>query len=599
MSLSTRITLLLTLVLAGCGLAAGAAFHRALRRSAEAELGGRLDARLAWLEGALEVEAEDGEVELDAGTEPAGAAEYWQVSAGDGATGLWASGAQPPAAAVLWRDKRLSFGPPDAPAVPPDRLVAESEAAAGAVAGGRLVWEKIAPDEVPAAALSAARAAMAAADDLVILDARRRARVKKKDRGLPAVFEVRGTAGGREYELRVDAEGRVLRSRGRDARRYAGYAILPDDADGGGEPDATRLDLVLRAGASTAAMEAELARTARLLWTLGPAALAVTAGLLALLVRGQLRPLARMAEQAARVGPGDAGAGRIGPAGTSAELVGLRAAINAMLGRLADALGRERRFAATAAHELRTPLAQMRMTLDVALRRPRDVGEYREALQEVSEDVERLQRLVLGLLQLARGADAAAGGRPLSVAALLRKAEDGRGPVRLEDPAAAAGVWVWGDADLLPAALRNVLENAERHAPGEPPSVRVERAVISDGANDATTTTTAGSCVRIVVADRGPGVPEADRERIFEPLTRLDRPAAGAAASAAVGAEGGAAEGFGLGLAVARAAARGYGGDVICRGRSDGARGAEFVLTFRAAAPPDGGEDEPATATPS
>jgi signal transduction histidine kinase len=123
-------------------------------------------------------------------------------------------------------------------------------------------------------------------------------------------------------------------------------------------------------------------------------------------------------------------------------------------------------------------------------------------------------------------------------------------------------LWVYGDADLLRAAFRNVLENAARHAPGEPPTVRVEAS-----AED----------VRVVVSDRGPGVPEAERERIFQPLTRLD-PARTV---------GGAADGFGLGLATARSAARAFGGDLVCRGRADAAAGAEFVFTLRRSSPPD------------
>jgi signal transduction histidine kinase len=123
-------------------------------------------------------------------------------------------------------------------------------------------------------------------------------------------------------------------------------------------------------------------------------------------------------------------------------------------------------------------------------------------------------------------------------------------------------VWVHGDADLLRAAFGNVFENAARYAPGEPPTVRVEPSAEQ---------------VRVVVSDRGPGVPEVERERIFQPLTRLD----------AARTVGGAADGFGLGLATARSAVRAFGGDLVCRGRADGAAGAAFVFTLRRAAAPD------------
>ena len=98
MSLATRITLLVAALLALCGVAAGAAFHRAVRRSLDAELQGRLDARLAWLTAALDVELEDGELQLNAPDDPPGsdAAPHWQVAAADGRV-LWASPAAPPA----------------------------------------------------------------------------------------------------------------------------------------------------------------------------------------------------------------------------------------------------------------------------------------------------------------------------------------------------------------------------------------------------------------------------------------------------------------------------------------------------------------------
>jgi signal transduction histidine kinase len=201
----------------------------------------------------------------------------------------------------------------------------------------------------------------------------------------------------------------------------------------------------------------------------------------------------------------------------------------------------------------------MRLTLDVALRRDRDPAEYRQALSEMSDDVRRLERLVVGLLELTRASERVTTGRPVALAAVLAKAAAVHGPARLDNPAAAEGVCVRGDPELLVAAVGNVLGNAARYAPGEPPTVRVE------GANGT---------VRVVVADRGPGVAEADRERIFEPLTRL-----GGASS----------DGFGLGLAVARGAARAVGGDLTCRARGDGQSGAEFVFDLPRAATTDGG----------
>ena len=553
-SLSTRIAVSVALLLAACGIVAGVVFHGALRQAVDARLRGRLDARLAWLAGALDVEMDDGEVQLDARDEPANAAESWQIATADGRV-LWSDGAPVPEN-TMPAPKRLSFGPPQAPALPPDSLTLEG--AAGAKT--RPAWERVTLDKVPPPVLAAAREAR---PDLQVSDAWQRTRVKKKDKDAPLTFELRGNADGRQYDLRIDGAGRVISTRARESSRFPGYQFHAADD--------RRLELLLTARTSTAAARAELAATARILWTAGPLVLTATAVLLALVIRRQLRPLARMADQAARISPADlADAGRrIDPAGSTTELIRLREALNSMLLRLAQALQRERRFAATAAHELRTPLAQMRLTLDVALRRERDAAEYRRALADMSTDVDRLGRLVTALLQLTRSSDAApaaAASRALPLAPLLAKAAAARAPARFDPSATSQDVWIRGDEELLVSALGNVLENAARHAPAEPPAIRVDMDASPTSAREA------GQCVQVVIADRGPGIPEADRDRIFEPLTRLgDAPAP---------------DGFGLGLSVAREAARAAGGDLTCRPRADGQSGAEFVFRFRKAPSP-------------
>jgi signal transduction histidine kinase len=274
-----------------------------------------------------------------------------------------------------------------------------------------------------------------------------------------------------------------------------------------------------------------------------------------LLIRWQLRPLARMAQQASGIGPGNL-AERIAPVGSSAECVRLRESINAMLSRLAEGLEREHNFASSAAHELRTPLAQLRTQIEVALRKQRDAAEYRTGLAEALVDVERLEKLVLGLLQLTRSQDdASIECQPVSLGAVLKKVQaiHGGDAAQFADGEQVAGLLVRADEELLAAAISNVLDNAARYAPGAPATVTV---------------TAADDEVVLVVADRGPGVPEAERERIFDPLTRLDE-------ARSIGET---ADGFGLGLAVARAAVRRFGGDLVCRGRTDGDSGAEFVF---------------------
>ena len=222
-------------------------------------------------------------------------------------------------------------------------------------------------------------------------------------------------------------------------------------------------------------------------------------------------------------------------------------------------MAQERRFSAVAAHELRSPLAQLRTTIEVALRRERSVGEYQSALQETLADVERLQALMERLLELTRLGDSAAlKGHPVSLSAIAKKAARDHDAVELSLDETEEELLVAGDEQLLNRAIGNVLENAARYAPQAPPAIRIEQ----DNGQ-----------VRLVVADRGPGVPEAEREGIFEPLARLDAARSIASSSS----------GFGLGLSVARSTVRAFGGDLVCRARADGQSGAEFVFSFRTA----------------
>ena len=152
----------------------------------------------------------------------------------------------------------------------------------------------------------------------------------------------------------------------------------------------SRIPIRIYAAVPTTHMHTELRRLSLALVTVGPLTVVVGALLMGLFIRWQLRPLTVIAREAAAIGPENT-AGRIGAVGSSKEYAQLRTSINRMVERLAAGLDRERNFAAIAAHELRTPLAQLKTTIEVTLRKDRDAPEYRQTLNECLSDVQRLE----------------------------------------------------------------------------------------------------------------------------------------------------------------------------------------------------------------
>ncbi|ANM30419.1 hypothetical protein ABI59_13825 [Acidobacteria bacterium Mor1] len=205
----------------------------------------------------------------------------------------------------------------------------------------------------------------------------------------------------------------------------------------------------------------------------------------------------------------------------------------------------QRRTLAAASHELRSPLARLRVAVELMSeeRRPELLDGARADLKELDELIGEI--LLASRLEQERWAD-----RFEPVDLLGVAAEEG----------ARVGAEVRGDSVSLSAeprlvrrVLRNLLENARRH--GGEAEVAVHVAGYS------------GESGRIEVADRGPGVPEADREKIFEPFYRSEGWSEG---------QGG---GVGLGLALVRQIARRHGGDAVCLPRDEG--GSRFVVTLR------------------
>jgi len=269
--------------------------------------------------------------------------------------------------------------------------------------------------------------------------------------------------------------------------------------------------------------------------------ISLAAALLAayLLAARTAAPLRRMAGTAAAVDAGDLKP-RIGEERSAAvELRTLAEAFDHMLDRLEAAFSRQRRFVADASHELRTPLTAIRGQLEVLARQPApDAGEVRRVEGLALREMERIERLVDDLLTLA-GLEEGGGAlerQPLSLRPYLGElAEDGGpgAPVELGEIPAGA---LHADPERLRQVLRNLLANARRHAGAQG---RVELSAAARG-----------SLLTIRVDDDGPGIPAAERERVFDRFHRVG------------GARDRASGGGGLGLAIARSIVELHGGGI-------------------------------------
>jgi len=269
-----------------------------------------------------------------------------------------------------------------------------------------------------------------------------------------------------------------------------------------------------------------------------------------------LAPISAMAGRATQLSLG--GTEDLGAPERHDELGQLAVAFNGLVARLRAALRTQRQFMADASHELRTPVSIIRSASDVALSRDHRVeGEYRETLQIVSAQSSRIGQLVADMLVLAR---ADSGGYPIRTTDvdLSEVVDDCRRAVRVL--AAERGVQIQstaiaetplqGDEDLLRRLVINLLSNAIEYSPA--------------GGSVSIGLQPDSSSVRIRVADSGPGIPEADRARIFDRFVRLDEARSG--------------KGTGLGLPIARWIAEAHGGTLVLE--SSGPGGSTFCATL-------------------
>jgi signal transduction histidine kinase len=267
-------------------------------------------------------------------------------------------------------------------------------------------------------------------------------------------------------------------------------------------------------------------------------------GLAVLVWRGlgaALRPVEGLrlgAEEIASGRAGGEGADQLPVPASGDEIHRLAVTLNDMLRRLEAGRARQREFIADAAHELRSPMANMRTQLEVA-RQLGDRTDWPAVADDLLVDNERLSRLVDDLLLLARMSDSArpartGAGEPVELGEMICEvARRYPSPPVLVIPPRQP-LWTTGQPDALHRVTANLVDNAVRHARG--------KVVVSTDRD--------GAYHRVTVTDDGPGIPAADRERVFERFTRLDDARARDAGGA------------GLGLAIVRELVRRHGGEV-------------------------------------
>lgn len=263
-------------------------------------------------------------------------------------------------------------------------------------------------------------------------------------------------------------------------------------------------------------------------------------------LRRMLGPLRDLSAGVTRLGAGDLDVEL--QARTRDEFGSLAVAFNQMVGRVRGMIASRDQLLLDVSHELRSPLARMKVALELLPPGQRPRG--------MAEDIAEMDRMIGELLELER---------LRSGHGIVRRSENLAGVVR--DAAAAfahlpPGVEVVSapdsvlaeiDAEKVRAVLRNLIENAVKYSGPTAKPVEIE-------------VTTEDSAVIVRVRDFGPGIPDADRDRIFEPFFRVDR-----SRTRATG-------GFGLGLSLCRRVMDAHGGQIRLASPASG--GATFVLTF-------------------
>jgi two-component system sensor histidine kinase TctE len=232
------------------------------------------------------------------------------------------------------------------------------------------------------------------------------------------------------------------------------------------------------------------------------------------------------------------------------EVVPLVSSVNELLNKLHDSIATQKRFLADAAHQLKTPLAGLRMQADLAQREGANAEELKQSLKQIGRASVRATHTVNQLLSLARAESSGAviGWQNCDLARLTIEVVREAVPRAIEKridlgydgaEAGAAGVVLRANATLLKEMVRNLVDNALNYTPSAPERSGIVTArVLVDPF---------GRIVLLQVEDNGPGIAEADRELVFEPFYRV---------------LGNEADGSGLGLPIVREIARQHGATV-------------------------------------
>lgn len=284
-----------------------------------------------------------------------------------------------------------------------------------------------------------------------------------------------------------------------------------------------------------------------------PVVLILAAGTVWLVVGQALRPVEKIRHAVTEITSADLSQ-RVPEPGTSDEIGHLAHTMNDMLTRLEDTARKQRRFVADASHELRSPLAAIRTTLEVGLAHP-DRAPWPVIAERAARQSIRLEDLIQQLLLLAKADEQqlSAQQRRVDVGVLLRDVATSTQAHHVDldiDLDAAPGATTVGNPDHLQRLFRNIIDNAVRYAHG--------RVLI--------TATASADAVRVEVDDDGPGIPATDRERVFDRFVRLDSSRERGSGTT------------GLGLAIAREIALAHRGRITIADSPTG--GARMIVTL-------------------